>query len=161
MDTTYLLPVIGISVKGIPRDALIRLIKWGNSIFISEISLFELSAKGAKHIAAGRLPAKRVSRGISAIVHDETIETIPIYETKVLLTAFKIRRLIPDFIDCLILSSAMNRCEVLITEDSDIQNLKEDKEFKEILATINPNFQIETINQALRTRGKACISEDH
>ena len=58
LDTTYLLPAIGISIKELPKDAPIKLIQKGNRISICDISIFELSAKGAKHISAGTLPLK-------------------------------------------------------------------------------------------------------
>ena len=149
LDTTYLLPAIGISVKDLPRDAAIKLIRKGHQISISNISIFELSAKGARQVAIGKLPAERVARGIRAIVYDETIKTIPMYESMLLLTAFKIRNIISDFIDCLILSSAINGCDALITEDNDIQNLKENRKFNELLTTINPHFKIQTLTEIL------------
>lgn len=149
LDTTYLLPAIGISVKNIPKDAPIKLIHKGHQISISDISIFELSAKGAKHIATGKLPAERVTTGIRAIVHDGTIKMIPTYETPLLLTAFKLRNILSDFIDCLILSSALNRCDALITEDNDIQSLKKTKEFNYLLPTVNPKFKIQTLTDTL------------
>jgi len=149
LDTTYLLPAIGISVKGLPKDASIKLIQEGHQIFISDISIFELSAKGAKHINAGALSAERVTRGIRAIVYDETITKIPIHESALLLAAFKLRSLLNDFIDCLILSSAINQGDAIITEDNDIKNLKRNKEFNELLVTINPQFKIQTLTETL------------
>jgi len=149
LDTTYLLPAIGISVKGLPSDAPIELIRKGHKIFISDISIFELSAKGAKHITAGTLSGERVTKGVRAIVYDETIETVPMHESTLLLTAFKLRGMLNDFIDCLILSSAINRCDLLITEDNDIKKLNGNKEFKDVLATTNPEFKIKTINETL------------
>lgn len=62
METTYLLPAIGVSIKGLPKDVLIKLMQKGNQIFISNISVFELSAKGAKHVVKGTLSAERVNR---------------------------------------------------------------------------------------------------
>lgn len=149
LDTTYLLPAIGISVKGLPRDAPIELIDKGHKIFISDISIFELSAKGAKHITAGTLSSERVTKGIRAIVYDETIETIPMHESTLLLTAFKLRGMLNDFIDCIILSSAINRCDALITEDNDMQKLKGNKEYKDVLATINPEFKTQALTETL------------
>lgn len=149
LDTTYLLPAIGISVKGLQQDALIKLIKRGHEIAISEISLFELSAKGAKHITAGRLSPERVTRGIKALVYDDAVTKIPTYESTLLLRAFKLRRMLNDFIDCLILSSAINQCDALITEDSDIQNLKKNKELNELLATTNPKLKIQRLTETL------------
>ena len=149
IDTTYLLPAIGISVKNLPRDAPIKLIQRGHQVSISDIIIFELSAKGAKQITAGTLPAERVTRGIRAIVYDEAIERIPVYDTPILLTAFKLRSMLSDFIDCLILSSAINQCDALVTEDNDIQNLKRNKEFSDLLTTKNPKFKIQTLTVTL------------
>jgi PIN domain nuclease of toxin-antitoxin system len=149
LDTTYLLPAIGISIKELPKDVPIRLIQRGNRIFICDISIFELSAKGAKHVSAGTLPAERVTRGIRAIVYNETIETIPTYESTLLLTAFKLRSMLNDFVDCLILSASVNRCDALLTEDKHIQELKKNKEFNELRTKINPKFKIQSINETL------------
>jgi len=149
LDTTYLLPAIGISVKGIPKDAPIRLVQKAHKIFMSDISIFELSANGAKHIAAGTLSAERVTRGIRALIYNETIAMTPIHDSTILLTAFKLRSMLSDFIDCLILSSAINQCDTLITEDNDIQNLKKNKEFNELLVTTNPKFKIQTLTEIL------------
>lgn len=152
LDTTYLLPAIGISVKGLPNDTPIKLMKGGNKIFISDITIFELSAKGAKHINAGTLPTERVTKGIKTIAYDETVTTIPIYESTILPTAFKLRSILSDFIDCLILSSAINQCDILITEDNDIQDLKENREFRGLLMTTNSKFQIQTLAEYYNLR---------
>ena len=149
LDTTYLLPAIGVSIKELSKDVLIKLIQKGNRIFICDISIFELSAKGAKHVSAGALPAERVTRGIRAIVYNEAIETIPMYDSALLLTAFKLRSMLNDFIDCLILSAAINRCDILLTEDTDIQELKKNKEFNELRTTMNPKFKIQSATETL------------
>ncbi|MBM3898272.1 MAG: hypothetical protein FJ358_07115 [Thaumarchaeota archaeon] len=149
LDTTYLLPAIGISIKGLPKDSLIKLKRKGHQISISSISIFELSAKSAKHIADGALPPERVLKGIRAIVHNDDIETIPTHDDTILLSAFRLRKILSDFIDCLILSSAINRCDSVVTEDSDIQNLKEDGQFKELLKSTNPRFKIHTLIETL------------
>jgi PIN domain nuclease of toxin-antitoxin system len=149
LDTTYLLPAIGIHVKELPKDALTKLIHKAHQISISDISIFELSAKGAKHVTSGTLSADRVTRGIRAIIYEEAITMIPIHDTETLLSAFKLRSILSDFIDCLILSSAVSQCEALITEDKEIQNLKKNKEFNEIITTTNPEFKIQTLNEIL------------
>jgi len=63
LDTTYFLPAIGVSIKGFPRNIVVEFIRKGYEVLISEITLFELSAKGAKFIIAGVLSPRRVSRG--------------------------------------------------------------------------------------------------
>jgi len=143
LDTTYLLPAIGIAIKELPKDLPIRLMQEGNQISICDISVFELAAKGAKHISAGKLPPERVTKGIRAIVYNEQIEMIPNYESQLLLTAFKLRKMLNDFIDCLILSAAINHCDILLTEDKDIQELKNNKNFNELLTTKNSKLKIQ------------------
>jgi PIN domain nuclease of toxin-antitoxin system len=150
LDTAYFLPAIGISIKELPNDAPIKLIAKGHQISISDISIFELSAKGVKHITNGTLTPERVTRGIKAIIYDDTIETIPIiHGNNLLLTSFKLKSILNDFIDCLILSSAINQCDALITEDSDIQNLKKNKEFNELQKTTNTTFKIQKLTEIL------------
>ncbi|MBS7612210.1 PIN domain-containing protein [Candidatus Bathyarchaeota archaeon] len=149
LDTTYFLPAIGIAVKNLPANAPIKLMQKGHQIFISKITLFELSAKGAKYAALGKIAPERITRGIRAIAYAETINTIEIHESTILNTAFQIRKTLNDFIDCLILSSAINQCDTLITEDTDIQNIKEDKTFQEITAIKNPKFQIHKLAEIL------------
>jgi PIN domain nuclease of toxin-antitoxin system len=149
LDTTYLLPAIGISIKELPKDVPIKLMQKGNRISICDISLFELSAKGAKHVSTGILPAERVTRGIRAIIYNEDIETVSMYESTLLFTAFKLRSMLNDFIDCLILSAAINRCDILLTEDTDIQELKKSKEFNELRMAINPKFKIQLATETL------------
>ncbi|MHA1712005.1 MAG: hypothetical protein ACTSUS_08110 [Candidatus Freyarchaeota archaeon] len=53
-----------------------------------------------------------------------------------------------DFIDCLILSSAVNRSDALITEDEDIRNLGK-RELQEIFQAVNPEFRIQTLKDVL------------
>jgi len=50
LDTTYLLPAIGILVKELPENAVIKLLEKGHEIYINEVTIFELAAKGAKHV---------------------------------------------------------------------------------------------------------------
>ncbi len=149
LDTTYILPAIGVSVRKIPSDALVRLMREGHQVSISDISLFELSAKGAKLVATRKLAPERVARGIRAIIYNETVEIVPIYESTILLTAFRFRNILTDFIDCLILSSAVNRCSALVTEDDDLKHLKGRRECDELLMGMNPGFKIQALDEII------------
>ena len=149
LDTTYLLPAIGIAIKGQPNDLPIKLLEKEHEIYVSQITLFELAAKGSKYILEGSLMPEKVTRGIRAIVYNSEIQTIPTHDSKILLTAFKLKGKLNDFIDCLILSSAINQCYALITEDSDIQNLKKNKEFNELQKTTNTTFKIQKLTEIL------------
>jgi hypothetical protein len=53
--------------------------------------------------------------------------------------------MLSDFIDCLILSSAINWSDILLTEDEHINNLKENRDFQGLLETLNPEFKIQTM----------------
>jgi predicted nucleic acid-binding protein len=150
LDTTYLLPAIGVSVKGVPGNAVDRLMARSDEILISEMSLFELAAKGARYVLDGELPPERVTRGISAIAHDASITAIPGYDTPTLRLAFGLRRLLGDFIDCLILSSAANNGEVLVTEDEEIHRLKSESRFGELMAAVGSTCKIKRMEEVLR-----------
>jgi PIN domain nuclease of toxin-antitoxin system len=129
------------------KDALLTLISKKHQISISQITIFELSAKGAKYIKEGQLSPERVTRGISAIIYNDTIETIPMHDTTILLTSFKLRNMLNGFIDCLILSSAMNNDDAIITEDNEIHNLRKNTEFHNLVADLNPGFKILELNE--------------
>jgi len=43
------------------------------------------------------------------------------YDTSVPSTVFKLRKMLDDLIDCLILSSAIDKADALVTEDKDAQ----------------------------------------
>lgn len=149
LDTTYLLPAIGVSIRDLPKDAWIRLAHKGHQIALCDISMFELSAKGAKLVVSRKLHSERVTRGIKAIMYDENVEIIPSCESIILSTAFRLRSMLADFIDCLILSSAVNRCDALVTEDNDIQGLKRNREFGDLLKTANPEFEVRALSEML------------
>jgi len=142
LDTTYFLPAIGVSIKGIPRNAAIELLREGHEVGISEVTLFELSAKGAKYAAAGALNPERVVRGVRALRHDERVVKVPPYDAPVLLLALRLREMLSDFIDCLILSTAVNWADLLVTEDGDILELAQRKDFKKITQPVNPSFKV-------------------
>jgi len=142
LDTTYFLPTIGISIKEMQKDALLTIISKKHQIGMSQITIFELSAKGAKYIKENMLSPERVTRGLNAIIYNDGIDIIPMHDTTILQTAFKLRNMLNDFIDCLILSSAMNNSEAIITEDNEIQNLKKNTQFHNLVADLTPGFKI-------------------
>jgi predicted nucleic acid-binding protein len=152
LDTTYVLSAIGVSVKGVPRDAVEQLIARGDEIFISEISLFELSAKGARYVFEGSLPPERVTRGINAISYDDSITKLRIYETSTLHLALKLRAMLGDFIDCLIVASAADHCEILVTEDDEIHRLKREKGFEELMIAAGSRCKVVRLAEVLHSQ---------
>lgn len=146
LDTTYLLPVVGLSVKEISSEEVLRSLGAKYETAFCEISIFELCAKAAKFVAMGKLDAQRVTRGIKAITEDNSIIKLQAYESDELTTAIKLRRLLGDFIDCLILSTAINRSDGLLTEDGNIHELKKNDDYKDILKSVNPKFEIRKLS---------------
>lgn len=151
LDTTYLLSAIGVAVKGVPSNAIERLIARGDELFISEISLFELSAKGARYVLEGSLPTERVTRGIDAISYDDSVTKLGSYETSTLRLALRLRPMLGDFIDCLILASAASHCEMLITEDDDMHHLKKEKAFEELMIASRSTCRIMRLAELLHS----------
>jgi len=153
LDTTYLLPLIGISVKDIPDDLVVRLLKRGYKVYINEITFFELSAKGAKYISKGMLSCERVIRGLNALAYDGRIKRISLYDTDVLLTSFQIRKKIDDFIDCLIFSTAVNYSDIFLTEDQRIIKLFEEQAIVNETISLKPNIEILNFDQFTKKYG--------
>jgi PIN domain nuclease of toxin-antitoxin system len=121
----------------------------GHNISISQITLFELSAKGAKYVNNGTLLPETVTEGIRAILYDDEIEIVPFHDSKLLLTSFKLRNTLTDFIDCLIVATAINHCDALITEDEEIHKLTKKNGINELIEATNPKFKIKRVSELL------------
>lgn len=127
LDTTYLLPLVGVAVK----NDLLRAIVEGrvkeitlDNLAVSQISLFEIQAKSVKL----RVPVERVIRAIRAIT--STLEVIPFYSKPVIKYSFELYELLGDYIDSVIVATAISTRKPLITEDKLIlshKSILEDK----------------------------------
>ena len=93
-------------------------------IAISEITIFELMANAAKPVAFDSVEREKVLRGIESLRHDDSISKIDAYDQKVVSTALKLGSFLSDFIDCIILASALEYADILVTEDNLIHDLK-------------------------------------
>ena len=142
LDTAYLMPAIGVQVKGVPQDALSLIRGGGHVAAISELTLFELSAKGARYAASGVLDPERVRRGVLAVARDEGLVRVPLLDEEVLKTSHSLRGILGDYLDCVILSSAINRCDTILTEDGLIRGLPEDQSYRDLINRVNPGFII-------------------
>lgn len=134
--------MIGISVKNISGDDVARFRSSDLETAICEITTFELAAKAAKFIATDKLEAREVSKGIEAIIHDDSLIKLQAYGDANLSLAFKLKGLLSDFIDCLILATAIHCADALLTEDLDIHGLRQDQSFRELIKSINSKFEI-------------------
>ena len=119
-DSTYLLPLAGVAVDTDLLGAIlegkvdVRL----EDISVSLISVFELQAKTAKL----GVPASTVVRAIRFIMR--AFNTVPFYRPEIVETSHELRKQIPDYIDCVIVATAIALKEDLATEDTLIHNMK-------------------------------------
>ncbi len=147
LDTTYFLPIIGVSIENLPDDIIIRILSKGYEVYMSEITLFELSAKAAKYVIANKLPITRVMKGFKVLMFDNRIHRVPLSHLKIISLALELRRLLPDYIDALIVSSALLFTNLLLTEDNDILTLNTHFEFKRIVDRLNKGFMIKSYRE--------------
>jgi len=114
LDTTYLLPIARIAIDNDLLEAMVK----GKAdlkleeVIVSLISLFELQAKAAKLM----IPAKFTVKAIEAIL--TTFRVKPFYEPEIIEVSYELRKLIPDYIDCVVVATAAVLKEDLATEDS-------------------------------------------
>jgi len=121
LDTTYLLPLAQIATD---TDLLAAMAKGeANSrledVAVSLISIFELQAKAVKLA----VPAKTTVKAIDAIVAG--FRVIPFDGSDIVETSYRVRKMIPDYIDCVIVATAIAAKEELVTEDSLVQAKKD------------------------------------
>ncbi len=126
IDTTYILPLARIGVK----TDLLRAIAEGRvrksigfcDLKLSLISLFELQAKAAKL----GIPPKDVAKAVDVILR--SFQVIPFYRTDIIEIAHELRKILDDYIDCIIVATAIALREELATEDRDILSRREELE---------------------------------
>ena len=146
IETTYLLPAAGIAVEGVPADSVLKIRSAGHELLASDISLFEVLAKGAKLASEGKADPERISLAIKSILADKSIEKVSAYSEETMKMAIELRGYHSDFVDCLILASAASACDIFVTEDSGIP--KKDELLKAILRR-KPRFRILTLRALL------------
>ncbi len=142
LDTTYLLPAIGVAVRSLPRTVVRDLRGRGHNISICTITIFELAAKGAKFVRDGKLKEGGVREGLQAILNDEAISQVQFQEPGVLARAMAIRAELNDFIDCLILASAGTTADALVSEDERLRYVVSEENIRAKLKPINAAFTV-------------------
>jgi len=124
LDTTYFLPMVGVEIEpDILRACLNGRTKFSiDDVRLSLVSVFELQAKAAK-LGVG---AERVVKGVQAIL--QVFDVIEFYRPDIVRVSFELRKRLPDYIDCVIVATAISLGEDLLTEDRLIHGLKDDVE---------------------------------
>jgi len=126
LDTTYLLPLLGIRIREDLFSAIVsgRVQLKLKDIRLSSISLFEIQAKAAKL----RLPPGKVVKAINTL--KKSFEVISFTRRGVIEVAHELRSFINDYVDCVIIATAIDLGDPLVTEDSLIHSAKRDLEDK-------------------------------
>lgn len=114
LDTTYLLPLAGVAVDtdllaAIAREEVdLRL----RDIAVSLVSVFELQAKAAKL----NIPAESTIKAVRAMFAAFRVE--PFHKSEIIEVSYELRKIIPDYVDCVIVATAIVLNDDLATEDS-------------------------------------------
>jgi len=140
LDTTYLLPLIGVEVEGVSRDVLTLLKKEGHTPVVSEISVFELLAKGSKLAAKEVIPRERVSLVIQSLYKDESIIRVSLENPDVVRYTIELRPYHSDTVDCVIIASALTKADIMLTEDKTL--LYKNTQLRKAIRKIKPNLKI-------------------
>jgi len=126
IDTTYLLPLIGVSID---KDLLKAIVERRTRIDIdiddlavSLISLFELQAKAVNL----NISSQNLAKAIEII--NSSIRVIPFYNREVIEYSYEVYKLLRDYIDSIIVATAISLREDLATEDRAILSIKKDLE---------------------------------
>lgn len=143
VDTTYFLPLAGIMLEGIDPKIILKLLSGNNyQIQVAEITLFELAAKGAKLATETELTYQEVLMGIDTLRYDTRV-TIQTWtnDPTILELAYVLRTCHADFIDCLVLATAISSAEIFATYDEEFyKKLLEQKKILNTITTMNPQF---------------------
>ncbi|MGB9630660.1 MAG: PIN domain-containing protein [Candidatus Methanodesulfokora sp.] len=122
LDTTYLLPLARIDVK----TDFLKAVADGkikvnfSDLRISLISIFEIQAKAFSL----NVPPTYVIEAIDVI--QKSFDIIPFYKIGIVERAHELRDLLRDYINCIIVATAIEEKEALITEDSSILSAREE-----------------------------------
>ena len=144
LDSTYFFPLIGVAVTTVEPNFLERLIKeTSHQLLYSSITLFELSAKGAKLVSAHRLREADVTNGLTALRDWDSLSLVDPWSREVQQLAFYFRKNHTDFIDCLLLASAVIYADGFVSEDEELSNLV-DQQWETRIRVQNAAFQVFT-----------------
>jgi rRNA-processing protein FCF1 len=121
LDTTYLLPAVGIDVD-LPEDLLERLFSSNYSFIINELSLFELFGKASRFMAGDDEVKERFFTGLKSILSSK-IDLKPLFTLDTLSAVREVHERIKDLPDCPIVATAIVYSDVMLTEANDIPKL--------------------------------------
>jgi len=117
-DTFFFFPFINVEVKGVSSKALLRAFQSEKiDILRSEMVLFEIAAKGTKYCDKKLINFEELTQGLNAIAYLPNVISIPFYFPETMEFAMHFQKEHTDFIDCLILASAIISADIFVTLD--------------------------------------------
>jgi PIN domain nuclease of toxin-antitoxin system len=143
-DTSYLLPLIKLSIEELPDDLLWELLKESkHEYFYSELSIFEITAKGFKFILKEtNITLQDIISGLDALKNNSQLKTLSWSDNPLIIElASKFKAFHKDTIDCIVFSTAICTCDCIITMDHTFYDIisKDNKLLSEIL-DLNDHF---------------------
>jgi len=116
IDTIYLLPLIGVSIE---KDLLKAIVERRTRI---DIDIDELQAKAVNL----NISSQNLAKAIEII--NSSIRVIPFYNKEVIEYSYEVYKLLRDYIDSIIVATAISLREDLATEERVILSIKKDLE---------------------------------
>lgn len=145
INTSYFLPLIKISIEGISERILLEILfQSENTLYYSDLSLFELTAKAFKYInKENQISTQDLMNGLDAIQNNNRLIHISWKENPIIIElAKKLRMIHKDTIDCLIFATAICNCDCIVTMDKDLyKQICLNNSILEEIQSINKNFQ--------------------
>ena len=143
-DTSYFLPLIKISIEEIPDNLLLELLlESKHEYYYSELTLFEIAAKGLKFIIKEpKVTLQDVMSGLDALQNDSRLKVISWLDNPLIFElASKFKANHQDTIDCFIFASAICSCDGILTMDQTFYTMiTKDKSIIKEIRSINENF---------------------
>ncbi|TKJ21263.1 MAG: hypothetical protein CEE43_10040 [Promethearchaeota archaeon Loki_b32] len=145
IDTSYFLPLIKIGIEDIPQTILVNLLsKTSHEYFYSNLTLFELTAKGLKLSSQkNTITPQDIRIGIDATQNDLRLTEKSFTDNPLIIElASQLKVIHNDTIDCLIFSTAICTCDCIITMyDSLFDKINKTPPLIKKIREFNENFR--------------------
>jgi len=145
IDTSYFLPLIKIGIENIPQTVLVNLLsKMSHEYFYSNLTIFELTAKGLKLSSQkNTITPQDIRIGIDAIQNDVRLTEKSFTDNPLIIELVsQLKAIHNDTIDCLIFATAICVCDCIITMDgSFFDQINKNPSLINKIRKINENFR--------------------
>ena len=145
IDTSYFLPLIKIEIENIPQDLLLNLLsETSHEYFYSNLSIFEITAKGLKFSSQSEeITPQDIRIGIDTLQNDPRLTVVSYINNPLIIElASLLRGIHKDAIDCLIFATAICTCECIITMDvSFFEKINDNPKIIKEIQEINDSFK--------------------